>query len=284
MPYQQPQISLPITLTNATVTIVYNGLPDDVVNLAAGTYFNDGSSSSLLSYVEGVIEVASPLTWSYADPDGAVGAGGIGRSRLRASGADFVTKLVFSDPAWSTALGYDTDQPVPDVVGPVLGVWTSTADSAWCQQGRWIAQPSSTSYTDPDDWRDTTQVLASQSPTGAQTTESYGTIRQRGLYVDQIGGANARASYLAAQGYRTVISPELQADDPHHCWEALVLLWQSIDGAARLAMDGSDPTDYVEVYPWTSDPWWADPSAALSEARQEPLYYVLSVRLLEVIP
>lgn len=284
MPRQQPRFSLPYTTTAGTITVAYNsGGPDNVAVTGSLTRYNSLTgvgADDLLTWVEGLLDAGTALVWSSSDPDGLPSAGGFGRARLRGVGTKYVTSITL--PSWlATALGYTSTTPSVTVVGPVLGDYTSTVDSTYQRARLWIPQPASLVYYDPDDWRVVGAILSSQSPTGAQTSDDYGSLRQRGVDLQWIAAANARSSYLAATGYRDAVSANLSTSDPNHAWEQFVKTWRDLGGSCRFAPDVASPATYRTIYPDVTEPWWADPAAALEPYSLQPLRFRLRARFLE---
>jgi len=274
---QQFSLSYLVTIPGGTVTIDLASSADETFALTSATrrcLRNGDTAADVWEYLETALNAGSALTWGISDVSGSYQ----GRAKLVAFGSEAVTDLTLPT-GLGVILGFTSDvlTPVVTTVGPTT---FSTFSAPHRSKGIYIPEPPEEVYYDPDDWEDIATVLQSQSPTGGFTVDDYGTVRQRRVTVSSIRGYSARACYVDADYGQ---AQGVAVADPNCSWEEWVAGWRASGAAASLILDASSPGTPTQVWPKTSESWFARPSTALERVSSNPLRYDLVFTVLEEV-
>jgi hypothetical protein len=284
MPRQQPQIALPLTIPAGTVTVDWHTAPTDTFSLSTATRYNDrlfsSASTNAGAYLKDALLGGASGVWGISERSGFAG-----RYRLQVLWTDYPDSLAL--PAGlGQLLGFASSTITPtSVTGPVGGNYLAIFDAPYRAFGLYIPEPSSEVYFDPYDVRSRAITLGAQALSGPATLDVYPTIRRRLLTLNTVRGYSAQSSYLQA-GFGSALG--VSTSDPNFAWDDFVAQWRaqaspvasSLQCAARLALDVTDPSVYEVVYPDTEAAWVADPLSACTVVSLAPLVMVLSFELL----
>lgn len=271
--YTQPQFCLPFTCVG-TVTITFTDTSTQACTVATATRYNDRTGvvgTDALTYVAAAMDTDDGGgDWAASEVSGDyLGKSILTRSNI--SDGKTVSKIAFSAGLTGRMFGYSSNAPTATATANVV---TGT----WIRQYLWIPQPASLILMANNEKTDVETVVATSSPDGTTTRDSFGSVDKRTIEILTVPGACVWRDRTDDADYAAVIGAT--TGDQNAALSEFRALWAAGLPAStycRFFPDVNTLATFHKLEPGEGARWMGDLNEALEMESKAPLRY--SVRL-----